>query len=98
MLSKKVIVSLRGKGQLLSAKYQIGVKGITPTLIKSIQSGLKKNELIKISLMQPVAQSINEFADILVKETDSTLIEIKGHTFLLYKKNEDKKKETKKRL
>jgi RNA-binding protein len=65
----------------------IGKEGATTQLIKEINNQLKKREMIKAKILKTALQEkkAKEIATKIAAQTDSTLIEVRGHTFMLYK-------------
>ena len=72
-----------------SAALSIGKNGITEALIKEIKLQLKKERILKIkiqkSLLEDLDRDRKSLAEEIVKKTDSTLLEIRGNTFVIYK-------------
>ena len=58
--------------------FQIGKGGLSEEMIHQIQNAVEKRELIKVTLLQEAAETIAE-------ATGSTIIQVIGHTIVLYK-------------
>jgi RNA-binding protein len=72
----------------------IGKSGITLELLKEIEKQLKDKEMIKAKILKPALANdeAKNIAMQIAKRTEASLIEVRGHTFMLYK---HKKSETK---
>jgi len=71
----------------------IGRNGVTDDLVKEILKQLDKNEVVKMK-MQKSALRDEDAEDLIrkvVQETDSTLIDQRGHVFILYRRRKRKK-------
>jgi RNA-binding protein len=88
MLDKKKVLELRGQAQHLDAIIQVGKSGLTPSAIEEIKRQLKDYKLIKVRLLKSAIEESprEELGKKLAAETGSELIEVKGHTVVLYKK------------
>ncbi len=65
----------------------IGKEGATAQIINEINRQLKKREMIKAKILKTALQEerTKEIATKVATQTNSTLIEVRGHTFMLYK-------------
>jgi len=81
---------LRMKREMSSEKSTIwiGKGGLTDQLVKEISRQLDKNEIVKAKILKSALR--NEDADSLIQkvtqETNSTLIDKRGHVFTLYRR------------
>lgn len=87
ILNKRQIRQLKGLASTLDSKYQVGKFGITDTLIETLDKGIEKNELIKISLMKSVTDQKEEIANALAFSLHAELVTIIGNVIVLYRKN-----------
>jgi RNA-binding protein len=71
----------------------IGKGGTTTQLINEINNQLKKREMIKAKILKTALkeEKAKEIATKIAAQTNSTLIEIRGHTFMLYKPRKRRK-------
>ena len=65
--------------------FQIGKGGLSEEMIQQIQFAIEKRELIKVSLLQNTMEEPQEAAEVLAEQTGSTIIQVIGHTIVLYK-------------
>jgi RNA-binding protein len=67
----------------------IGKNGVTKTLIEQVVAQLKANKIVKLKIQRPVAESesIQDFANKILKASNSSLINIRGRTFTIYKES-----------
>jgi len=72
----------------------IGKGGATVQIINEINSQLKKREMIKAKILKTAVkeEKAKGIATKVATQTDSTLIEVRGHTFMLYKARKRKEK------
>ncbi len=70
----------------------IGKEGATTQLMNEINSQLKKREMIKAKILKTALkeEKAKEIATKVATQTNSTLIEVRGHTFMLYKPRKKK--------
>lgn len=85
---KKRLVKRRLAEQ--SPTVLIGKSGASQEILKEIERQLERSEMIKVKLLKtalgddktrPVAQKIAD-------QTRSSLVEVRGHTFMLYKRRQ----------
>jgi len=65
----------------------IGKKSITPELIQEVSKQLDENATVKIRILSKACkkEERNIIPEIIAKETSSNIVEIRGHTVILYK-------------
>ncbi|MEM3653107.1 MAG: YhbY family RNA-binding protein [Candidatus Bathyarchaeia archaeon] len=75
------------KSGTIIATIWVGKKGINEGLINQVNVQLKTKKLIKLKVQKHFLHehSINEIAETIAKRTSSTIIDIMGRTFTLYK-------------
>jgi RNA-binding protein len=66
----------------------VGKEGATSQIINEINRQLEQHEVVKAKILQTALKDTEakEIATKIANQTDSTLIEVRGHTFILYKK------------
>lgn len=76
----------------------VGKNRITPETMGEISKQLDKKEMVKVKLLKSALTDENakNVAAEIAQQTEATLIDVRGHTFVLYKRR--KKKELKKPL
>lgn len=74
----------------MNATIWIGKQGTTDQLLKQVTSQLKTRELVKLKVHKSALRDINTIAIAgrIAESTNSTLVDVMGHTFTLYKKKE----------
>jgi len=67
---------------------QIGKNGVSHKLVKEIEKQLEKKEMVKIKILQSAleGEEAREIASKIAEQTVSSLVEVRGHTFMLYKR------------
>jgi RNA-binding protein len=80
----------RIKNVLSSEKptVHIGKEGITEQVINEVSKQLDAREMIKAKLLKTALQDeeAKDLAAIIAEKTESDLVEVRGHTFLLFKR------------
>lgn len=94
MLTKKERLHLKSLANQLKALYQIGKNDIGPNNIALLDNALKARELIKVSVLKSVEEEVKVVAMKIAIQTNSDIIETKGRTFVLYRKNKQDPKIT----
>ncbi len=65
----------------------VGKSGATPELMKEVSCQLTKSKMVKCKILKSALseQEAKEVACQIAQQTSSTLVEVRGHTFILYK-------------
>jgi RNA-binding protein len=65
----------------------IGKEGATPHITDEILRQLEKKEIVKAKILKSALrdEKTKNVASQIARQTNSSLIEVRGHTFLLYK-------------
>jgi len=67
----------------------VGKDGLTPQSISEIEKQLQRNKMVKIRILPAALVELNTAESIATKaakETDSALVEVRGHVFILFRK------------
>ena len=70
----------------------IGKNGVSQQMLTEIDRQLEKTEMVKVRILKTalINNNAKTVASKIAQSTKSTLIEVRGHTIILYrKKNED---------
>lgn len=89
MLTGKQKMKLRGMAQTRKALVQIGKEGISTNLFESIDVSLTAHELVKVAALKTSPITIREAAIECAAATHSEIVQIIGHTFILYKRSKE---------
>jgi RNA-binding protein len=67
---------------------RIGKNGASEESLKEIQRQLEKKEMAKIKILKSALKGneVKEIASKIAEQTMSSLVEVRGHTFILYKR------------
>jgi len=84
-MTSKQRAYLRGLSNTIDPIFQIGKGGISDNLIQQLKDALQARELIKISVLETVPDSIQNIAHDVSIQTDSILVQIIGSKITLYK-------------
>ncbi|MCS7115090.1 MAG: YhbY family RNA-binding protein [Nitrososphaerota archaeon] len=66
----------------------VGKRQVSQELIREIEKQLKTREVVKIKILKSALDEdkASIIASTIAKQTGATLIEVRGHTFILYKR------------
>jgi len=66
----------------------VGKEGAAPRIVNEISRQLEKREIVKVRILKSALKNeeAKSVASKIAQQTDSTLIEVRGHTLLLYKR------------
>jgi RNA-binding protein len=66
----------------------VGRDGASVELVKEVDKQLQKNEMVKVRILRSAMaeQEAKEVASGIAQETGSSLVEVRGHTFMLYRR------------
>jgi len=70
----------------------VGKEGATPQIMEEISKQLDKREMLKIRVLKSALkeEEAKGIASKIAQQTNSTLIEVRGHTLMLYKRRKRK--------
>ena len=92
MLNNNQKRQLKGLGNTLKFKYQIGKNGLTDTLLGALDEALKAHELIKISVLKSCDMPVMEIALDISSKLNAEVVQIIGRTILLFRINKEDNK------
>ncbi len=81
---------LRGQGHGLQPFVMIGKHHLNEEVIKTTHEALEAHELIKVRIQEGCLTDRKTVASELASETGSSVAQILGHTFLLYRPSDKK--------
>jgi len=66
----------------------VGKEGATPRMVNEVSRQLEKREIVKVRILKSALkdEEAKSVASKIAEQTSSTLIEVRGHTLLLYKR------------
>lgn len=91
MLKGKQKRFLRAKAHHLNPIFQVGKGGVNENMMKQIEEALEVRELLKVSILQNCEEDKNVVAKELAEGTKSELVQLIGHTVVLYKESSENK-------
>ncbi|RLI21064.1 RNA-binding protein [Candidatus Bathyarchaeota archaeon] len=70
------------------ATVRIGKSGVTPQLLEEVDRQLEKNEIVKVKILKSALaeRKAREVASEVAQKTNASLVEVRGHTFILYRR------------
>ncbi len=87
-LTKKNKLYLKKLAHHTEVSFIIGKNGITENVIKAISDYLKAHEYMKIKILEiPEDSSMKDMASEISEKTDSIIVNVLGHTVVLFKRN-----------
>ncbi|MFD1736644.1 ribosome assembly RNA-binding protein YhbY [Bacillus salitolerans] len=91
MLTGKQKRFLRSKAHHLDPIFQVGKGGVNENMVKQIEDALEKRELLKVSVLQNCEYDRYEVAEELSAGAKAELVQVIGHTIVLYKESKENK-------
>ncbi|MBO8164159.1 MAG: ribosome assembly RNA-binding protein YhbY [Brevibacillus sp.] len=91
MLTGKQKRYLRSLAHHLTPIFQVGKGGVNENMIKQIKEALEARELIKVSILQNNLDDKQEVAEALAAGAEAELVQLIGHTVVLYKESKERK-------
>ncbi len=70
----------------------VGKEGATPRIVNEVSRQLDKREIVKARILKSALKNeeAKNVASKIAQQTSSTLIDVRGHTFILYKRRKKK--------
>lgn len=87
MLSGKQKRHLRSIAVTTRAIIQIGKDGLSANLVETVDLALEAHELVKISVLKNCDENIKEMALDMAGMTNSEVVQIIGHTIVLFRRS-----------
>ncbi|WP_026074225.1 ribosome assembly RNA-binding protein YhbY [Brevibacillus massiliensis] len=91
MLTGKQKRYLRSLAHHLTPIFQVGKGGVNENMLKQIEEALEVRELIKVSILQNNLDDKHEVAEALAAGSGAELVQLIGHTVVLYKESVEHK-------
>lgn len=88
--------ALRALAHDLEPVVQVGVKGVTASVVKQVDAALETHELIKVKLGRHLPENAPQPADALAVATHSEVIQQIGKVIVLFRKRKEKEEKEKK--
>ena len=97
MLSNKIKRSIKQNLSLEKPTVWVGKEGSTEKIVNEINRRLEQRGVVKAKILQTGLKSeeSRNIAAKIANQIGATLIEVRGHTFVLYKPRKNKGKTTK---
>lgn len=92
MLTGKQKRYLRSLAHHLTPIFQVGKGGVNANMVRQIGEALEARELIKVAILQNNLDDKHEVAETLARETGAELVQLIGHTVVLYKESKENKR------
>ncbi len=89
MLTTKQKAYLRSLAQTERPVFQIGKDSLSDNLVTTVANYLKKNELVKVSVLKNNGDDLDEIAFDLARLTKSEVVQVIGRQIVLYRRAEE---------
>lgn len=88
MITPKMKRRIKHKLSAEKPAVWIGKNGISQEVLAEIDCQLDRTEMVKVKILKTALEenSAKAIATKIAQQTESTLVEVRGHTFLLYRK------------
>jgi RNA-binding protein len=86
-ITGKQRAELRAEAHHLDPLVHVGVQGVTPTLVSSLDDTLRTRELVKVQLGRQLEEKPRAIAERLARETSSVVVQVIGRTATFYREN-----------
>lgn len=83
---------LRGQAHELKAMLQVGGKGVSDALAAEVGAALEQHELIKVKVAGAEREARDAMIRELVVRTGAALVQRIGHTAVLYRPSQDRRR------
>lgn len=83
---------LRSEGMKLEPVVMVGKDAVTSAVVQSARDVIRKRELIKVRVLNNCLEDASDVMELLAERCDANLVQIKGNTGLLFKRNFEKPK------
>ena len=83
---------IRSEGTKLQPVVMVGKDAVTPAVVQSARDVIRKRELIKVRVLNNCLEDASDVMELLAERCDANLVQIKGNTGLLFKRNFEKPK------
>ncbi|MED1743350.1 ribosome assembly RNA-binding protein YhbY [Brevibacillus borstelensis] len=91
MLTGKQKRFLRAQAHHLTPIFQVGKGGVNENMTNQIKEALEVRELIKVAILQNNLDDKHEVAEALAVGAEAELVQLIGHTVVLYKESRENK-------
>lgn len=94
-LTSKQRAYLKSLANNMEPIFHIGKASLTPSVSQAIDDALEKRELVKIAVLKNCFDDPKELADTVAGRTRSTVVQVIGKKFILYRQPKPDKKNPK---
>lgn len=91
MLTGKQKRYLRSLASTQPATFRVGKDGVSDNMVIGIRQGLEANEIVKIKVLDNCTDDLNQIALDLSAGTKADIVQIIGHTIILYRPSKEPK-------
>ena len=71
----------------LEPVVMVGKDAVTPAVVQSARDVIRKRELIKVRVLNNCLEDASDVMELLAERCDANLVQVKGNTGLLFKRN-----------
>jgi len=93
MITSKMKRRIKRKLNVERPNVWVGKEGVTPQILDEICRQLEKKKMVKVKMLKTALkdEDAKNVASKIAQQTESTLIDVRGHTFILYKSRKRKR-------
>ena len=93
MITSRMKRRMIRKSSSESPTVWVGKEGSTAQILNEVSRQLEQHEVVKGKILQSALkdEGAKELAARIAKETESALVEVRGHTFILYRRKKKAK-------
>lgn len=88
MLTGKQKRYLRSLAVKITPSLQVGKLGISDNVVLQLEEALTARELTKVRVISSSPVNVNDAASILSERTESEIVQVIGHSIVLYRQGE----------
>ena len=88
MLTPKIKRQIKSVLSTENPTVHVGKDGVTVQIIQEVAKQLNAREMIKVKILKTALheEETKTIAEKIAEQTESELVDVRGHTFLLFKK------------
>ncbi|UCE29553.1 MAG: YhbY family RNA-binding protein [Candidatus Bathyarchaeota archaeon] len=92
MITSKMKRRIKRKLNTERPTVWVGKEGPTPQIQDEIRRQLEKKKMVKVKMLKTAlkGEEAKNVASTMAQQTESTLVDVRGHTFMLYKNQKRK--------
>jgi len=92
MITSKMKRRIKREMNVEKPTVWVGKEGATPQMLNEISRQLEKKKMVKVKMLKTALkdEDAKNTASKVAQQTESILVDVRGHTFILYKNRKTK--------